>query len=668
MDLQIYQNTCPRNCYGTCSILSYVENNRLVKVTGNKMNEFTKGKLCAKGYSYTDYVYNEQRLKYPIMQSPRRSGNWERISWDRAYSIIANKIIELNKRYNSNLAISYNKYSGNKGLLHYAVEGMFNSFGPHTKPVGSICALTGINATIDSFGELINEIPENMANSKSIVLWGANPAVTNVHQMKFIYDAKQKGAQLVVIDPIFSTTAQKADLYIQINPGTDGMLALGVAKVLLQRNTTLAVDQLHEFTKGAENFINIINSKITLAEVCNITGVNIEAIEELANIYDQFKPVATWNGIGIQRNKFGGENIKIINSLVALTGNLSLENGGVYYCNNDLEQFPLSLYNFPVKKDNNIENCRELNINNFPVEALELTNPPLKFLWVASRNTFTQDRNFNKWRQLLNKLELIVAVDLFMTPTALEADIVLPAASHFEEEDINVGYWHHYLSINEKAIPQFYESKSDLKIARELTAKLNELSPGFSTFPAELTPIDWIEKELSTNVKKSYGIDGLEDLLEGPKRKLKITNTPSRTNSFQFINKAELSYLINNIESHRNKQAGFQFQLLTPQSLLKIHSQFSAVSWLHPNEDRTTVQMNDKVASELNIKYGDVVNVFNENGSIKAFAEPTKFVSRNVVIVDRINTNSINQLIGNSSSKDENQSATFYDCFVSIKK
>ncbi|WML29190.1 molybdopterin-dependent oxidoreductase [Neobacillus sp. OS1-32] len=148
----IYRNTCPRNCFGSCGILSYVKNGRLMKVTGDPKHGFTQGKLCAKGYAYTQFVYNPKRLKYPMLQTPRGSGNWKRISWDEAYSIIADKIIELNHRYGSNLACGYNKFSGNLGILHYAVEGMFNSIGPHTKPVGNPCALTGKLAVNQSFG------------------------------------------------------------------------------------------------------------------------------------------------------------------------------------------------------------------------------------------------------------------------------------------------------------------------------------------------------------------------------------------------------------------------------------------------------------------------------------------------------------------------------------
>lgn len=161
-----------------------------------------------------------------------------------------------------------------------------------------------------------------------------------------------------------------------------------------------------------------------------------------------------------------------------------------------------------------------INCANFAMEAKNLQDPPLKLLWIASRSPLSQDMNINVWQELFKELELIVTVDLFMTNTAKHSDIVLPAASHFEEEDLNVGYWHHWLSINQKAIPSFYETKSDLMIARELTKKLNMLRPGFSTFPYELEPKDWIELELNEKVQALYGLKSYTSLVDGPKPRL----------------------------------------------------------------------------------------------------------------------------------------------------
>lgn len=660
--MEISRNACPRNCYGTCSILSYVEDGRLIKVTGDPKHGFTQGHLCAKGYAYTQYVYNPYRLKYPMMQSPRGSGQWKKISWDEAYTIIAEKILELYERYGSNLASGYNKFSGNLGLLHYALEGMFNSIGPHTKPYGNLCLSTGEQAVRESFGDLESPIPEDMEKSKLIVIWGANPAVTNIHQMKFIYKARKMGAKLVVIDPVYTETAAKADIYVQLNPGSDTLLALGVAKIVLK-----SLNEQHDLGEnhrlGWVEYQKLLED-IDLLEVCKITGVSLEVIEELSTLYRTIKPIATWNGFGLQRNKYGGQSIKAINSLVALCGNLNVPNGGVYYTHSDTSDFPLNLLNFPEKEHTTIQRSRLIDSTNYAEEARNLTEPPLKLLWIAARSPLSQDQNIKVWKELFDQLELIVTVDLFMTETAKLSDLVLPAASHFEEEDLNVGYWHHWLSINQKSINPYFEAKSDLKIARELMIRLNTMSPGFSSFPSELEPMDWIKAELSEHVKSLYGISSYHDLIDAPKhRKQDILSEKEIT--FSFVQNKDVKQMLEEISVSVDQT--YPFRLLSPQSLLKIHSQFSTLPWLHPNRDETVVEINEKVAKNKGIADGSKVNILNENGFVSAKAKTNCHLPIDVILVRQTGENSINQLICTEVNSDSNASSThFYDSFVDI--
>jgi anaerobic selenocysteine-containing dehydrogenase len=650
-------------------MISSVDNGVLKKVTGDLQNGFTKGHLCAKGYAYTQYVYNPLRLKYPLLQTPRGSGNWKVISWDEAYQIIAKKILELNSRYGSNLACGYNKFSGNLGILHYATEGMFNSIGPHTKPFGNVCLSTGAEAVKELFGKISSPIPEDMAKAKLIVIWGANPAITNIHQMKFINEAKENGGKMVVIDPIFSETAAKADIYVQIKPGSDALLAFGISKLLIESNQ-ISDAFIKENTIGWQDYYEFIRI-LDIETVCKETGVSIEILKKLADLYARLKPVATWNGFGIQRNKYGGQSIKAINSLVALSGNLFLPHGGVYFTHSDIEDFPLTLLNFPEKKHPIIKESRYINSSNFAAGAKDLINPPLKFLWIASRSPLSQDQNLKAWEMLLEDLELIVTVDLFMTKTAEQSDLVLPAASHFEEEDLNVGYWHHWLSINEKSLPPFFDAKSDLQIARELSKKLNELCPGFSTFPYELEPIDWIQRELTTEIKNRYGIRSYEDLIEGPRhiKEESASNFP-QNEKFVFFDPNEKNNLLSEIvENHNEENESYPFRLLSPQSLLKIHSQFSVIPWLHPEPEQTTVEMNKTIAEVKGISEGSKVKVFNQNGSVTALAKFNLYLPNDVIIVKQTETNSINQLISYQMEDESSPMSThFYDSYVDITK
>ncbi len=179
-------SSCPRNCYDTCSIVTTVEDGTIKFITGNPNNSYTNGRLCVKGFTYPNYVYSPDRIKYPMKQKKRGSGQWERISWDEAYDMIAKKILEIKEKHGSTLPIALNKYSGNFNVLSYGVEGMMSSWGYTTRAHGTPCWPAGIYSQSSDFVTIVNSDPEMMVKSKSLIIWGAPPAWTAVHSMSII--------------------------------------------------------------------------------------------------------------------------------------------------------------------------------------------------------------------------------------------------------------------------------------------------------------------------------------------------------------------------------------------------------------------------------------------------------------------------------------------------
>ncbi|MGE4272364.1 MAG: molybdopterin-dependent oxidoreductase [Desulfitobacterium sp.] len=673
---RIFQNVCPRNCYETCGILSTVENGKLIKVEGNPKHGYTHGRLCAKGYAYTEYVYSPQRLRHPLRQFPRGSGNWQRLSWPEALEFIAEKIFELHDRYGSSLACGYSKYSGNLGLLHSATEGMFRGLGSHTKLHGDLCLAAGDDALIYNRGQVSLRDPEEMAKAKTIVLWGVNPARTAIHQWNFINRARDKGAKLVVIDPLFTPTAAQGDIYLQIRPGTDGLLAMAVLKYLLDEGH-LDHAYLEEQTQGWEAFRSYLLEKVSLEEASAVTGVPLEGIIELADLYRE-PPCATWTGFGLQRYSNGGQTVRGIDALVALTQNDHKEGGGLYYSNLP-NIFPLHMTKFPRPPEQQNSQERSLSAVNFPQEALELKDPPLKLLWIAGHNPLTQARNHHLWLELLKQLELIVVVDLFMNETTAQADLVLPAASPFEEYDLHQSYWHQWIAINEKAIPPFYEARSDLEIARNLTQVLNERRPNFSSFPWQLSALDWIEKELTPRILQQLGIESWEDLLQRP-RKLQLTEDDwhSQGHSFekgkfrlhsQVAKDNQLPALVRFRE--QNNPSDYPLRLLTPQSLLRIHSQYRGLSWLTGESMVDQVELNPQDAEQRGLHAKDQVIVFNDRASSSKKVKVNPFLPRGIVLMAQ--GNATNQLITGQNADmgvrtAGSRGAAFYDSWVEVKK
>lgn len=654
INMPTFRNTCPRSCYGSCSMISHVNGKKLTKVQGDPYNSFTQGKLCATGYSLVQYAHDDHRLKYPMRQIQRGSGDWKRISWEQAYDFIAEAIINLNDRFGSNLGIGYFKGSGNSGLLHHAVEGMFAGLGPHTRSTGNICSGTGDSALKDILTEVGSPDPEDMGNAHLIVLWGANPAVTNINQMKFIYQSRQNGTPLVVIDPIFSLTAERADLYIQINPGTDAWLAWGVAKYLLDHHQ-INRNFVQQNTIGWEHYEKGLQ-QVCLDEVSKRTGVSLTAIKQLADYYAKYSPTATWIGFGLQRNCYGDQSIKAISALTALVEDFGIKGGGLYFKNDHCKDFPNALAKHQGVTHPFIPASREIPANDFARSALQLQDPPLKMLWISCGNPLTQNHNLRVWNSLFEQLELIITVDVYLTRTVMQSDIVLPSTSFFEEEDIHQSFWHNWISINQRVLPSFYEAKSDLQIARDLTKKLNEVCPGYSNFPADLNPEDWIRRELSPGVQELYGLNSALDLKDRPYKRKKETPSPSWKYRFfppdpRVFSPVEL--------------ADPPYHLLTPQSLLKFHTQYMTLTWLNPDKG-PSIEVAKDIASRHNIQEGSLVEIFNEEGSLRCRVIVNPYLPKNTILAQQSEQYPVNTLI--KGSVDNTASIPYYDCMVNIRK
>ncbi|MBR5258987.1 MAG: molybdopterin-dependent oxidoreductase, partial [Eggerthellaceae bacterium] len=372
-------------------MLSRVSGGKLMQVLGDPRHGYTRGSLCAKGYSLIQYSLDESRLKYPLKQVRRGSGEWRRISWDQAYSEISDKMFSLVDRYGSGLCMGYYTGEGNKGVLHQAVRGMFEGLGRHTRPMGDICSGTGSRALWGTEGDLPHPDPERVSDAGAVVLWGSNPAVTNINQMRLLYEARVKsGTPVIVIDPLLTLTAEKADAFVQINPGTDGWLALGVAKSLIDSGK-IDVDLAFRSSSGLAEFLECLED-VTIDEVCERTGVSCEGLEYISEVYAGRKPVASFLGFGMQRYRWAGESVKAISALTALSGSYGIPGGGVYFSRKGTDPF-LHLFDGFSSADSEGPIHREVPANDFARRALELDDPPLKMLWISCGNPLAQDHN-----------------------------------------------------------------------------------------------------------------------------------------------------------------------------------------------------------------------------------------------------------------------------------
>jgi anaerobic selenocysteine-containing dehydrogenase len=657
---ETFRNACPRNCYDTCSIKSFVKDGVLEFVEGAKESTFTDGALCVKGYSYPRRVYSPDRIKYPMKQIGRGTGNWKRISWDEALTEIAEKITEIKKKDGSLLGMALDKYSGNFGITHYGVEGMMSSLGYTTRFVGTPCWPAGIDAQNFDMGNMWCNDPEDIVKSKYIILWGGNPAWNSMHSMKFIYEAQEKGAKLVVIDPILTQTAAKADMYIRVKTAQDGALALGIARHIVDKKL-YDKDFVEKYAVGFADYVKYLKSNITVEAAAEKSGVPADVIRQLAEEFAKADPATIWIGYGMQRHTNGGANVRAIDSIVAMTGNIGKEGGGARY--GHLQTWGFN-YNAMVQKQPagsvgylgkdkiksefaNDEKAgadysdRTININKLAESILTADEPPVRLLWVACKNPFAQDFDRPKLKRAFDKLEMVVVVDQFFNETVQNADIVLPSTTLFEEYTVNVSYWHYWISLNEKAIPEQYEAKSDLQIAAMLSAKMNSIEEGSCTFPQITDTKIWMEKEFNSGIHSFFGIKSWQDLKQGP-RKAKLASsaawsdkkfgTPS--GKYEFSSDLAADYGHTKLPEYKSRRMPYDvFRVLTPHTQFGLHSQFVNIDYMEDFNKEPYVYINPDAASKNGIKDGDMVRVFNKVGDVQAKARLTENIAPDVIVM-----------------------------------
>ncbi|MEB0863931.1 molybdopterin-dependent oxidoreductase [Citrobacter youngae] len=656
---KIYRNACPRNCYDTCSLKTWVKDDVITFVEGAPESTFTHGTPCVKGLSYPRRVYSPDRIKYPMVQDVRGSGNWRRISWDEAMQRIATKMLEIKKKDGSMLGLAMTKYSGKFGVLNYAVEGMMSSLGYTTRFAGTPCWPAGIDAQNYDMGDMWCNDPEDFVKAKYIIIWGANPAWCSMHTMKYIYQAREKGAKVVVIDPLLTQTAAKADLYLRVRPGSDGSLALGMARHLVDKGL---VDQdfVNNYSHGYPEFEAYLRNSVTVEWASEICGLSADVIRQLAEEFTAVNPATVWIGYGMQRHVNGGANVRAIDAFVAMTGNIGIEGGGARYghlhtwgfnYNAMLQKPPVGSIGMPGAAGTTSEfgssgevaqySDRSLNINQTAKGILEANEPPVRMLWVACKNPFAQDFDRSKMEKAFEKLEMVVCADQFFNETVQHADIVLPVTTAFEEWNVDASYWHYWLSINQPAIKPMYEAKCDLEIAVLLSRTINKLEPGSCTFPQEFDHKRWLDQEFNDGMAKMFGISSWDDLLEGPKKAI-LPNSAAwydrkfKTPSGKFEFKSELCEKNGHTalpEYKPEAKSTLPFHLFTPHVQFGIHSQFINLDWMQVFYPEPFVYMHPISAEKRGIAENDLVKVFNTVGEVELRAKVTANVPEDFLVM-----------------------------------
>ena len=467
---QQIKGVCPHDCPDTCGLVTEVENGRIVNFYGDPDHPVTAGWLCAKVRPYPDHVYHPERLQYPLRRvGPKGSGQWERVSWDEALAEIGQRWREVIANYGAEAILPYS-YSGTLGLVQMGVaSGRFwNRLGA-SQLIRSICGAAAETAVEATLGKRQSPAYSEVAHSRLVIIWGHNPVSTAPHFMPHLRQAQRDGCQLVVIDPRRTRTAKGADWHIAPRPGTDGALALGLSHIIVS-NRWHNAEWLTEHTVGWPQFEARL-ADFPPERVARITGLDQSDLTRLARLYAETSSALIKIADGLNRNRNGGQTIRAVCALPALTGQYGVRGGGLAYSTSGYLQWDDEVVN---KWSQCPPPGRAVNMNRLGASLLgEVDDPPIQSLFVFGANPAAVNPNAGKVVAGLQREDLFTVVhELFMTDTADYADIILPATSQLEQADLHKAYGHTLLAYNAPAIPPQGECKSNWDVmgllAREM--------------------------------------------------------------------------------------------------------------------------------------------------------------------------------------------------------
>ena len=461
-------SVCPLDCPDTCSLSIEVENNIIKKVKGSSVNPYTAGAVCDKVVKYyPNFVHGESRLRHPLMRTGERgSGQFKPTSWDSALSLIAKKTRAAIEQYGPETVLPFN-YAGPHGQL--AVGSMdrrfFHKMGASLLDRGPLCGGVRGTAYTSLFGNAPGMPPEQATEADLIAVWGNNVTVSNLHLARVIKQARENAAKLIVVDPKRTRIAEQAHLYIQIAPGTDVVLAQALAAEM-ERRGKVDTGFVEQWVDGAESFL-VECRQYSLEDAARICGVPLDMVTRMAELYANARKLACSIGNGIERGKSGGSGLRSIMAVSVLMGQLGRRGAGI------IAKPGLAFPATPEKlqrPDLTPEGTRTLNIVDVGRHLLnDDLDPPLRSIFIYNHNPVATHPDQNRMMRALSRPELFnVGIDVVMTDSMKFCDVILPAASHFEFDDIYGAYGHSYLQRAEPVIPCVGESLPNTEIFRRL--------------------------------------------------------------------------------------------------------------------------------------------------------------------------------------------------------
>jgi anaerobic selenocysteine-containing dehydrogenase len=670
-------SVCPLDCPDTCSLDVTVTEGKIEKIRGSRVNPYTAGAICDKVIKYyPDFVHGENRLTTPLMRvGDVNSGEFKVISWQQALSQIVSKTREAIDQYGPETVLPFN-YAGPHGQLAMASmdRRFFYKLGASLVDRGPLCGGVRGLAYTSIFGNAPGMHPEQITEADVIAVWGNNVTVSNLHLARVIKQARENGAKLIIVDPKKTRIADNAHLYLQIAPGTDVVLALAVAAEI-ERRGAINHAFVEQWVAGLPQFMESAR-QYTLEDAARICGLESAQIEKLVDLYCQADRLALSIGNGIERGKSGGSGLRAIMSLNALLGQFGRRGAGI---------FAKPGFSFPVMssrlhKDELIKpGTRTLNIVDLGRHLLkDDIEPPIRAAFIFNHNPVATHPDQNRMIRALSRSEIFkVGIDVVMTDSMKFCDIILPAASTFEIDDIYTSYGHSYLQRAEPVIPPVGESLPNTEIFRKLAAAFDFNDAIFKQTDAEL-----IDDAIDSNDQRLQGHQASKIPLD--QALLMKADNQADLIMCDSVLPDTLSGKIELFSKALEDQYGFgvprfepasrtgRFTLITPSSSKRTNATFGG----HAESSQTeALEIHLDDAEDLGLKNDDLVSVSNSMGTVVLRTTITDKLAKGVCYSAKgcwLKTSSsgqtVNALIDAEMKTDIGNGACYNETFVEVTK
>ena len=684
MPLDFVHSACPHDCPSTCALeVERIDAHRIGRVRGAAENSYTAGVVCAKVARYAERVHHPDRLTHPL----RRVGGkgvgkaaFEPIDWDDALDVVAEAFERTSAKNGRETVFPYH-YAGTMGLLQRDGLDRFRHAMGYSRQYSTICNTIADAGWLAGVGVKYGVDGREMAESDLIIIWGGNPVHTQVNVMTHIAKArKQRGAKLIVVDPYRTPTAEVADIHIMPRPGTDGALAAAMINVFF-RDGHADWDYMREFTDAPDELARHVAHK-TPEWAAEITGLDAAEIETLSAIYAETERAFIRIGYGFTRSRNGAANMHAVTCLPSVTGKWKRKGAGALYSNAGVYPLDMTMImglDVCDKSTRLLDQSRLGPILVGEADALE-GGPPVGAMIIQNTNPMVVCPELGKVHNGFRRNDLFVCVhEQFMTETAAMADIVLPATTFLEHEDLYIAGGHTHLFVTKAVIEPLGECRSNHAVLCGLAKRLGCNHPGF-----QLTDWEIIDRTLSDS-----GLPNAETL--HAKRWTDFAPKFEESHFLQGFGHADRKFhfkadwanvgrvpegvpaMPGHYDAIEEANEFHPYRLVTAPARNFLNSSFTETPTSQDREGRPTALIHPDDCEAQGLSDGSLVRLGNARGSVLVHAKSFDGLQRGVIVVESLWPNGafiegigINLLIGADAVRPRG-GAAFHDTAIWLK-